>query len=251
MTARPQKHPVVLFDLGNTLIYSDAPWPQTLDRSVRALTASLRRHVAGLDEEEFTREFRRRMLEYYDERDTEFIEYTTEYVLTNLLREQQIAIPGSEAIKDALRAMYAVSQANWRKEDDAIPTLQTLQSRGYRLGVVSNAPDADDVDVLIDRAQIRSFFEIILVSARIGRRKPHPLLFQLALEHFGIPPQKAVMVGDTLGADILGANQLGMPSVWITRRADTPANRDHLDTIVPSASIQTLAELPDLLASWE
>lgn len=251
MISKPQKYPVVLFDLGNTLIYSDAPWPQTLDRSIQALTASLRQHVANFDEAEFSREFKRRMLEYYDERDTEFIEYTTEYVLTNLLHEHQIEISADGAVKSALRAMYAVSQANWRAEADAIPALETLQSRGYRLGIVSNAPDADDVEVLIDQARIRPFFELILVSASVRRRKPHPAIFQLALDHFQIPPQNAVMVGDTLGADILGAAQLGMAAVWITRRAETPANRDHLDTIQPTASIQTLAELPDLLAGWE
>ena len=251
MIAKPQKYPVVLFDLGNTLIYSEAPWPQTLDRSIEALTANLRQHGIALDEAVFPGEFRRRMLAYYHERDTEFIEYTTEYVLTNLLQEQQIELPGDGVVKNALRAMYAVSQANWRTESDTLSTLETLQSRGYRLGIISNAPDADDVEVLIDQSGIRRFFELILVSASIGRRKPHPAIFQLALDTFGVQPQNAVMVGDTLGADVIGANQIGMMSVWITRRAETPANRDHLDPIQPNATINTLAELPDLLAGWE
>jgi FMN phosphatase YigB (HAD superfamily) len=55
------------------------------------------------------------------------------------------------------------------------------------------------------------------------------------------------MVGDTLGADILGAQNAGIYAIWITRRADVPANRAHQDTIHPDAAIDSLAEIPGLL----
>jgi hypothetical protein len=38
-----------------------------------------------------------------------------------------------------------------------------------------------------------------------------------------------------------------MPGIWISRRADTPGNRAHLDTIQPEAIISALSELPELL----
>ena len=57
------------------------------------------------------------------------------------------------------------------------------------------------------------------------------------------------MVGDSLGADILGARNAGLYSIWVTRRADTAANRAHKDTIQPDAVISTLSELPPLLNS--
>ena len=57
------------------------------------------------------------------------------------------------------------------------------------------------------------------------------------------------MVGDTLNADILGANQLGMYSIWITRRIDTPPE-DELST-QPQAVIKSLGELPTLLRELE
>jgi FMN phosphatase YigB (HAD superfamily) len=55
------------------------------------------------------------------------------------------------------------------------------------------------------------------------------------------------MVGDTLGADILGAHNAGLLAIWITRRAETPANQAHQDTIQPDVTIDTLSELPDVL----
>jgi FMN phosphatase YigB (HAD superfamily) len=60
------------------------------------------------------------------------------------------------------------------------------------------------------------------------------------------------MVGDTLGADILGANNLGIASVWINRRVVMrPDNLAHDDTILPKATISALSELPGLLQAWK
>jgi FMN phosphatase YigB (HAD superfamily) len=55
------------------------------------------------------------------------------------------------------------------------------------------------------------------------------------------------MVGDKLSADILGASKAGLYSIWITRRADIPANQAFAAEIIPDATIATLSELPGLL----
>jgi FMN phosphatase YigB (HAD superfamily) len=57
------------------------------------------------------------------------------------------------------------------------------------------------------------------------------------------------MVGDLLEADILGANQLGMYSIWITRRVSLP--EEGVLAIQPQAVIPTLDLLPGLLADIE
>jgi FMN phosphatase YigB (HAD superfamily) len=59
------------------------------------------------------------------------------------------------------------------------------------------------------------------------------------------------MVGDTLQADILGARQCGMKTVWISRRAEGLRYQLRVKPeLQADAEIQTLAELPDLMASW-
>ena len=73
------------------------------------------------------------------------------------------------------------------------------------------------------------------------------VIIRLALAYWGCTPTQAVMVGDTLGADVVGAHNAGMPGIWINRRADTPANRAKLATIIPDAIIASLRELPELL----
>ncbi len=246
MPARPQ---AVLFDLGNTLIYFDGDWPTVFAAADAALLAELQATGLELDSQRFLQEFRDRLNAYYEQREAEFIEHTTGYVLQNLLEEWgQPRLP-EDTLRRALREMYAVSQEFWLLEDDTLAALEILLNEGYRLGLISNASDDADVQLLVDKARLRPYFEVILSSAACGIRKPNPRIFHQALDAMQIAPDAAVMVGDTLGADILGARNAGLRSIWITRRADTPANRDHEDTIQPDASIATLAELPAALAA--
>jgi HAD superfamily hydrolase (TIGR01662 family) len=142
--------------------------------------------------------------------------------------------------------MYSITQQNWYLEADAIPTLKNLREQGYRLGMISNTSDDRNVQQLIDRWELRPYFDTILTSAGCGIRKPDKRIFQLALDYFGIPPEKTAMVGDLLEADILGANQLGMYSIWIQRRAELQEEGEL--KIQPQAVITTLDQLPELLA---
>jgi 2-haloalkanoic acid dehalogenase type II len=237
----------VLFDLGGTLIHFQGAWPDVMQAANEELLAYLQEAGFSVDEATFTDEFKRRLEEYYVQRESEFIEYTTGLVLRTLLQDLGNSQVEAEALRPALKRLYAVSQAHWQREDDALATLQSLKAAGYRLGIISNAGDDEDVQTLVDNAGIRDYFDFVLSSASCGVRKPNPRIFELALEKLNLHPTEAAMVGDTLGADILGARNAGLKSVWITRRADTPDNHDHDGTIQPDATIATLAELPAAL----
>ena len=237
----------LIFDGGGTLYYFEGDWPAVYRQANEELAASLRSAGLELDEPAFLEEFSARLEAYHAERDSEFIEYTTAYVLRALLAEHGYPAAPDELIAASLRDMYRVSQAHWHAESDTASTLETLHAQDYRLALLSNAADDADVQALVDNAQIRPYFEVVLTSAATGIRKPHPRIFNMVLEEWGFQPKRVAMVGDTLGADILGAQNLGMFGIWITRRADTPANRAHDGTITPDAVIDTLSELPALL----
>jgi len=241
---------VVLFDLGNTLIHFDSTWPEVIAQSDQALYSYLINSGYKLDED-FPLTYSLCMNRYSKERETQFIEYTAEVLLRDLLKEYGYDQVSAEFLKKALATQFAVSQAHWLPEEDALPLLDQLKQEGYRLGLISNANDAQDVRTLIDKGNFAPFFEITLISAEVGLRKPHPKIFQLALDHFNARPEEAAMVGDILGADILGANNLGIASVWINRRAESrPDNLSHEDTIQPKATIGALSELPGLFHAW-
>lgn len=240
----------ILFDLGNTLIYFDGDWQEVITRAEHQLYQSLLESGLAL-EPSFLDAYHQRLLFYYQERDTEFIEYTMLYMLRSLLDEKGFTDVLEEVLRRALAEFHEITQAHWTPVEDVSSTLQILRSHGYRLGLVSNAADDEDVQVLVDKAHIRPFFEVILTSAAEGVRKPSPKIFQTALRALGVAPSRAIMVGDTLEADILGAQNAGIFSVWITKWADTPANRAYAHVVAPDAKVSTVNELLPILNDLE
>ena len=238
---------VILFDLGDTLMYFDDDFPAILSQCNLTLARYLGEAGLGLDETAFLAAFEDRINAYYQQRESEFLEYTTAYILRNLLAEWGYQDFPDSLIESALAAMYKVSQAHWVMEVDAIPTLRVLRQHGYRLGAISNVADDNNAQTLLDKSGMRPYFDIVVTSAALGIRKPNPKIFRHALAYWNCPPERAAMVGDTLGADVLGAHNAGLYSIWVTRRADNPGNRDHLDTIRPDLQVATLAELLDHL----
>jgi HAD superfamily hydrolase (TIGR01662 family) len=241
---------VILFDLGSTLIYFDGRVPEIMAQAYNELATSLQEGGYKLDKDVFLSEFLSRLEAYHSERETEFIEHTTERILRIALERQGYKEISDASLRPFLARMYAVTQSYWKVEKETNAMLQALVDVGYRLGIISNAGDDWDVQVLIDNAGIRPFFEYISTSAAAGIRKPHPKIFTLAFDAMNVSPDRAVMIGDTLGADILGAKNLGMHNVWITRRANKSANQAHKDTILPDRTIANLSELPGLLEIW-
>jgi HAD superfamily hydrolase (TIGR01662 family) len=241
---------VILFDLGSTLIYFDGYLPDIMAQAYNELATSLLEGGYALDKDVFLTEFLARLEAYHAERETEFIEHTTERILRIVLERQGYKEISRASLRPFLIRMYAVTQSCWKVEQDTHAVLKTLKDASYRLGIISNAGDDWDVQVLIDNAGIRQFFEYISTSAAAGIRKPHPKIFQMAFDAMHVPLDRAVMVGDTLGADILGAKNFGMRNIWITRRASKSANLAHKDTIQPDRTITNLSELPVLLENW-
>jgi HAD superfamily hydrolase (TIGR01662 family) len=244
------KFSVVLFDLGATLLYFDGARNDWVPQANLRLFQALVGQGYMLDPNSFIPAFQDGLDDYFRQRDVDFLEHTVEMVLRLTLSGAGYPDVPQAHVKAALRQMYAVTQARWRLEPDALPMLAELKARGCRLGIISNAADGDDVRTLLANHGLTEWFEQVLISAEVGCRKPHPCIFQKALDFFGEPPEQTVMVGDKLGADILGAQNAGIAGVWITRRAHRTDNTSHLDTILPDRTIATLAELPDLLSHW-
>jgi 2-haloalkanoic acid dehalogenase type II len=240
MNASPIHH--ILFDLGGTLMHSLGDWRPVFKQADQALTDKLRKHHIKLE----SKVFRARLHEYYAQRDKDFQETTYHFVLRELLKEQGYAKIAESTLRSALDAMFTITQSNWKLEDDTVTTLQELRSRNYHLGIFSNAGDDKDVQDLIENFGIRTYFDFVLSSAACFYRKPHPRAFEIALAQWNIPAEEAAMVGDSLEADIYGAKNLGMQSIWITRRAQFNAEDEQL--IQPDFS---LGDLNGLLPTLE
>jgi len=238
----------VLFDLGNTLMHSVDPdhWPQVLEQGNQALVDYLCEGGLDIDCDTFAGDFNHRLHEYYDRRDIRMLETSTFLVLKELLEEKGFTNASDDLLRAALDQHYAVTQQNWQLEDDTLACLETLKKDSIKLGIISNAGDDRDVIQLVEKFNIFHYFEFVLTSAACGYRKPHKRIFELALENLNFLSEQVAMVGDKLDADIEGANQMGIYSIWITRRVDLPSVTEM--PVKPQAMISALRDIPTLLS---
>ncbi len=88
-----------------------------------------------------------------------------------------------------------------------VDVLRAVQRAGVRHAVVSNwLPSLRSV---LDALSIGSFFEVVVVSAIEGVRKPDVALLQRALDRLSMPASATIVVGDDPDLDLVPASNLG------------------------------------------
>ncbi|MEJ2733425.1 MAG: HAD-IA family hydrolase [Anaerolineae bacterium] len=122
---------------------------------------------------------------------------------------------------------------------DVMPALEALQDLGMPMAVLSNF-DTHLYDIL-NRLDLRRFFEFVVVSAEVGLAKPDSRIFDLVADRANRPPQRLLYVGDHVGDDIEGAQEAGFDAVLIDRRNRQP------EVLCPR--IGNLSELVDYVQS--
>ena len=246
----PRRFHYIIFDLGNTLFYYQGSSYEALKEGYQAVAQTLN-HMGHIDNPAvFLQRFNHHMEAYMREREATYIEQTSLAVLRRTLQEFTPRVIPPDDLRSAINALYYISEQHWEIEHDTISCLEKLKAEGYRLGVISNAADAQDAHFLINKGKIGGYFDQVIISAEFGLRKPHPKIFHKALTFWQARPEETVMVGDTLNADILGAHKIKMPAVWITRRAEKPGLGQQGPIIEPDATIARLDDLPELLRNW-
>ena len=131
-----------------------------------------------------------------------------------------------------------------RLDGDALDVLRKLRGK-YKLGLVSNFAIPECALKLLDKFGLKEFFDVILVSGAVNKRKPSPEIFEKALKALDVDSSRAVFVGDMVGLDVKGAKNVGMKAVLIERR---PLRRV-LD-VKPDRVIKSLRELLLVFENW-
>ena len=232
----------ILFDLGGTLWYRNkCDWPQLEATANHRAGALLRQHVAPaflpeMDDAELGNYLRKALHEQFREqirRDARVEPDGAHMLLQVLLQwgreESDLAL--STALFEALRIPAATSRILF---EDSLQTLAALQARGFGLGVVTNRlwggqPFVDDMET----HGLLKYFDPdkLVVSADLGLRKPTPAIYRHALKAHNMVPEQTVMVGDSLPADVVGAQRLGMLAVWSPKQLVVEMVKTHLATL--------------------
>ena len=130
--------------------------------------------------------------------------------------------------------------------------LRRFKARGYPLALVADSRPHTPPNVLRQHGLI-DLFAYLAISEVVGVIKPHPRIFPATLDALGISGpdyHRVVMVGNNLERDIVGANRLGLISVyfhWNDRRRNQPLNEEE----VPDYTVSSTAELISLIHQLE
>jgi putative hydrolase of the HAD superfamily len=127
---------------------------------------------------------------------------------------------------------------NFHLYEDALPVLDSLRRHGLRLGLISNGQR----DLVEFAEHHRLEVDIAVGSTDHGRIKPHPSIFERALEALGVGAGEAVMVGDSYADDIQGARALGIRAILVDREGYYPEEPDRIDTLLALPAALGLSE---------
>ena len=100
----------------------------------------------------------------------------------------------------------------WELYPDTLPVLQSLAAQGWTHMIVSN--HVPELRTIAAHLGLQSLVHTIVNSAEVGYEKPHPEIFNLALQMAG-HPHEVWMIGDNIEADVFGAKQAGIPSILV------------------------------------
>ena len=225
----------VLFDWGGTLMVDEWSDEIALEGHSAGLTALAR---DGLPEAAaFT--------EYLREHESELFPLIGEDEIDILaVMTRSFAAQGVELTDDDVRLFLRAAQDAWSSHYTLAPSthalLESLRERGLKLALVSNTASPQWLlEPILERQGIAGRVDAIVLSSEVGKRKPHPAIFERALRELEVESSETLFVGDRLGADVLGASSVGMKTVqafWF--RAD-----EGVDGVEPDYEAFTLMDV--------
>ena len=101
----------------------------------------------------------------------------------------------------------------WRSEkipESTVTWLEFMKSAGLQLCIISNTRKVE---------RLKRLAGMLGIPYLLGRFKPSRAMYHRALEQFNVRPEEAVMIGDQLFTDILGANRSGIDAIWVKQMA--------------------------------
>jgi len=91
--------------------------------------------------------------------------------------------------------------------------LTTLANQSIILGIISNGKEDFQMNNIM-ALNIKDYFETILISEKVGIKKPNPRIFKKALEQLNVSANESLFVGDHPVTDVKATQGLGTLAVW-------------------------------------
>jgi len=140
-------------------------------------------------------------------------------------------------LRDRLMSLYLGISAYPEVEG----TLRRLKASGVRLSILSNGTP-EMLSSAVDNANLGGLFDAVLSVEEVGVFKPHPSVYQLAVDRLAVAPEQICFLSSN-GWDAFSAKAFGFHVLWCNRFAQV---RERIPEM-PDGEIHELSELPDWL----
>jgi 2-haloacid dehalogenase len=121
--------------------------------------------------------------------------------------------------------------------------LQRLKAAGLKTAILSNG-SPEMLDAAVNKAGIGDLLDAVLSVESVGVYKPHPKVYQLAVDRLAIPA-RAILFLSSNAWDAHAASAFGMRVVWCNRYGQRPERLPGK----PDHEIASLADLPAMVGA--
>lgn len=121
--------------------------------------------------------------------------------------------PRPEQILRAVHRRLELTRQALKPRHDALETLETLRTAGYKLGLISDC--SSEVPLLWHATPLAAFFDDPIFSCSVKLKKPDPRIYHLACERLGIVPERGLFIANGENNELAGAQSVGMDAVLI------------------------------------
>ena len=196
----------ILFDVDNTLI----DFMKMKKEAVKAAAAAM--IAAGLPMKQADAE--REIWELYEKHGYEYQKVFQKLLLNKMKTvDYSILAPGVIAYKRKKEG-YLISYPG------VYETLEKLRRKGYKLGVLSDAPRIQ-VWLRLAAMGLHKTFHFVVTFDDTKKKKPNPATFRKAIAKLDVRPDQVIMIGDSIERDIKGARKEGMKTIFAKYGSDS------------------------------
>jgi putative hydrolase of the HAD superfamily len=141
----------------------------------------------------------------------------------------------------------------WRDHDgrriprpDVNATIIELDRRGYILGIIANTITETEIPDWMEQEGIANYFKAVVLSSKVGYRKPGLEIYWEAAQRVGVEPAKCAYVGDNPIRDVEGTRAAGFGMVILMLEPATIAKEPPTLEVKPDYTIRETSELLDI-----
>jgi len=130
--------------------------------------------------------------------------------------------------------------------EDVKDTVIELDKRGYLLGIIANTITETEIPDYLETDGLTKYFKTVVLSSKVGIRKPNPEIYWEAARRIGVEPAKCVYVGDNPVRDVEGTRLAGYGMFILFFEPATQAKEPPTGEVKPDYTIREMKDLLDI-----